>query len=49
MKKIIIGMTISLDSFVNDCNGSVGCLYPDFEALRQTDGIQEAINKTGAV
>ena len=36
MGKVIFGMTVSVDGFVNDRNGSVGPLYPDLEALRQT-------------
>ena len=43
-------MTISLDRFVNDRNGDVGLLYPDFEALHQTDELlQEAMHETDAV
>jgi len=49
MGKIIIGMTMSLDGFVNDRNGDVGRLYPDLEALRKTEMLQEAIRTTGAV
>jgi hypothetical protein len=30
-------MTLSLDGFVNDRNGSVERLYPDLEALRKTE------------
>jgi len=32
--KVIGGMTVSLDGFVNDRNGSVEHLYPDLDALR---------------
>ena len=49
MGKIILGMTMSLDGFVNDRNGEVGRLYPDLEALRETEVLQEAIRTTGAV
>ncbi|MDQ3005335.1 MAG: dihydrofolate reductase, partial [Chloroflexota bacterium] len=49
MGKVILGLTMSLDGFVNDRNGDVGRLYPDFEALRETEVLQEAIRKTGAV
>ncbi|MDQ2913471.1 MAG: dihydrofolate reductase family protein [Chloroflexota bacterium] len=49
MTKVIVGMTTSLDGFVNDRNGSVDRLYPDLEALRKTEGLQEAIANTGAV
>jgi dihydrofolate reductase len=49
MVKVILGMTISLDGFVNDRKGDVGRLYPDLEALRETEVLQEAIRTTGAV
>jgi len=37
MAKVIVGMTTSLDGFVNDRNGSVERLYADLEALRKTE------------
>ncbi len=49
MTKVIIGMAMSLDGFVNDRNGDVGRLYPDLEALRKTEVLQDAIRNTGAV
>ncbi len=49
MTKVIGGMTISLDGFVNDKNGSVGALYPEFEALAQSELMQTSIQRTGAV
>jgi hypothetical protein len=33
MAKVVVGMTISLDGFVNDRHGSVERLYADFAAL----------------
>ena len=42
-------MAMSLDGFVNDRNGDVGRLYPDLEALRKTEMLQELIKTTGAV
>jgi len=42
-------MTISLDGFVNDREGSVASLYPDLEELRNTEPLQESIRTTGAV
>ena len=48
MPKVVVGMTISLDGFVNDRNGSVARLYPDLAALRKTEFLQEAIANTGA-
>ena len=32
MAKVIAGMTMSLDGFVSDGNGSVAQLYPDLAA-----------------
>ena len=49
MGKIIIDARVSLDGFINDRNGSVECLYPDIEGLRETEAIQESIKTTGAV
>ncbi len=47
--KVIFGMTVSLDGFVEDKNGSVGRLYPDLAALGETEMLQEEIRTTGAV
>src|SRR5204862_3320437 len=49
MGKVIIGATMSLDGFMNDRNGDVSRLYPDMEALRRTEMLQEEIQTTGAV
>ena len=49
MGKVIAGTTMSLDGFMNDRNGDVSLLYPDLEALRRTDMLQEEIQTTGAV
>ena len=49
MGKVLFGMTIALDGFVNDRNGDVSRLYPDLGALRQTEMLQEVIKTTGAV
>ena len=49
MAKVVLGMSMSLDGFVEDKNGSVGKLYPDLSALGQTDMLQESIRDTGAV
>jgi dihydrofolate reductase len=49
MGKVIIGATISLDGFMNDRHGDISRLYPDFEALRSTEMLQEEIRTTGAV
>src|SRR5574337_769887 len=49
MGTVIIGATMSLDWFMNDRNGDVSRLYPDLEALRRTEMLQEEIRTTGAV
>ncbi len=49
MGKVILGVTISLDGFAEDRNGSVGALYPDLDALRKTEVLQESERETGSV
>ena len=49
MEKVVLGMTISLDGFINDRNGSVEALYPDLAAWRETEPGRESIQNTGAV
>jgi dihydrofolate reductase len=49
MAKVVLGMIISLDGYLNDRNGDVSRLYPDMNALRESEAIQEAIRTTGAV
>ena len=48
MGNVIIGATLSLDGFMNDRHGDISRLYPDLEALRQTEMLQEEIRTTGA-
>jgi len=49
MGKVVLGMTMSLDGFINDRNGSVEALYPDLAAWRETELGRESIRNTGAV
>lgn len=49
MGKVIGGMTLSLDGFVHDRNGSVSRLYPDFDSVRESEMLKESIENTGAV
>ncbi|MFI5272638.1 MAG: dihydrofolate reductase family protein [Ktedonobacterales bacterium] len=49
MGKVLVGLTMSLDGFINDRNGSVERLYPDLGALRNTELLQDSIQRTGAV
>jgi dihydrofolate reductase len=49
MVKVVVGMTVSLDGFVEDQSGSVARLYPDLAELRDTAYMQDTIDETGAV
>ena len=49
MSKVIAGMTMSLDGFVEDQDGSVARLYPDFAELSSSELMQQQIRSTGAV
>ena len=49
MGKVVLGITISLDGFVNDRNGSVAALYPDLADWRESEQGKESIQNTGAV
>jgi dihydrofolate reductase len=49
MATVVIGMTMSLDGFVEDRSGDVSRLYPDLKSLRYTEMLQESIRDTGAV
>ncbi len=49
MRKVIAGMTMSLDGFINDSNGSVEKLYPDFAEMHDVPSFQKMIKNTGAV
>src|SRR5215470_10596581 len=49
MAKVVGGMTMSLDGYVNDRDGNVAALYPDLGELASTDMLQESIRNTGAV
>ena len=49
MGKVILGVTISLDGFAEDRDGSVGALYPDLDALHDTEVLRESQRNTGSV
>ena len=49
MGKVILGVTISLDGFAEDENGSVGALYPDLDTLRDTEVLKQSMLSTGSV
>jgi dihydrofolate reductase len=49
MGKVVLGMTMSIDGFINDRSGSVGVLYSDLVTWRETEPGRESIQNTGAV
>lgn len=49
MAKVILGMTMSLDGFINDRHGSVEVLYPDLASWSETEPGKESIQNAGAV
>lgn len=51
MGKVIVcaGMSMSLDGFINDENGSVNKLYPDFAEMHDAPPFQAMLKNTGAV
>jgi len=49
MGKVILGLTISLDGFAEDSNGSVNTLYADLDLLKETEVMMDSILTTGAV
>ncbi|HYE67844.1 MAG TPA: dihydrofolate reductase family protein [Anaerovoracaceae bacterium] len=49
MGKVILGVTISLDGFAEDSDGSVNTLYSDLETFRETEVFKESILTTGSV
>ena len=49
MGKVIAGMSMSLDGFINDGEGSVDGLYSDFSELHDAPVFQKMVEDTGAV
>ena len=49
MATVTAGMTVSLDGFIADREGSASRLYPDLADLQGTDYMNAAIEETGAV
>jgi dihydrofolate reductase len=49
MAKVMAGMTISLDGYMNDKKGSAGALSPDFEELLASSTFKKMTENTGAV
>lgn len=48
MTKVIAGMTVSLDGFINDHDGSAESLNPDFEQMVTSDSFKTMVEATGA-
>lgn len=49
MGKVMAGMTMSLDGFINDRDGSAQSLSPDFDELLAANSFKKMIEDTGAV
>lgn len=49
MARVIAGMTVSLDGFVADAEGSADALYPDLSALQDSPYLRAMQAETGAV
>ena len=49
MGKVIAGMTMSLDGFINDRNGSAQSLSPDFDELLEAPSFKKMTKNTGAI
>jgi len=49
MAKVMAGMTMSLDGFINDQNGSAQSLSPDFSEMLESNSFKEMVKNTGAV
>ena len=49
MAKVIAGMTVSLDGFISDADGSTAALYPDFAELVDAPYMKAMQDETGAV
>ena len=49
MAKVIAGMTVSLDGFINDRKGSAQALSPDFDELLEAPSFKNMIQNTGAI
>jgi dihydrofolate reductase len=49
MAKVLAGMTMSLDGFINDSTGSAQALSPDFDELLNSSSFKQMAEDTGAV
>ena len=49
MGQVILGMSVSLDGFIHDKDGSVNRLYADLQEIDYKEQFQDAIRMSGAV
>lgn len=49
MTKVMAGMTMSLDGFINDRNGNAAVLSPDFDELLAAPSFKTMTESTGAI
>jgi dihydrofolate reductase len=49
MGKVIVGISMSLDGYINDDTGSLSKLYPDFESQEFKDYVNKDVASIGAV
>src|SRR3712207_7100423 len=49
MARLIAGMTVSLDGYVQDAEGSAAALYPDLADLQDSPYVRAMQDETGAV
>jgi dihydrofolate reductase len=49
MAKVMAGMTVSLDGFMNDRNGNAQSLSPDFEEMLESPTFKQMTENTGAI
>jgi hypothetical protein len=49
MSKVVAGMTMSIDGYVEDRTGGVGALYADLATLKETEPLREDIENRSVV
>jgi dihydrofolate reductase len=47
--EVVLSISMSLDGFINDREGSVSSLYPDVDSLAHMDFVNDLMKATGAV
>jgi dihydrofolate reductase len=49
MRKVVAGMTMSVDGYINDRNGDTRRLYPELDLIRELEIVKRSMLTTGAV